>query len=219
MTETLIDLLRHGEPEGGRMFRGSQDDPLTNAGWEQMRKALENIHWDKRADPATHHYYPLPWSKVISSPLRRCADFGKELALGSGLDFEIKNDYREIGFGKWEGMTPEAIMDTYPGQLEAFWQDPIRNASPNGERVEDFRDRIATIWMQTITENQGNPLLITCHGGTIRMIIALVLGMPLSSIWRIAVPFANITRIKVTQFADGTQSQMLLSHQAQWRPH
>ncbi|MBU73811.1 MAG: histidine phosphatase family protein, partial [Spongiibacter sp.] len=25
MTTTVIDLIRHGEPEGGQMFRGSKD--------------------------------------------------------------------------------------------------------------------------------------------------------------------------------------------------
>jgi broad specificity phosphatase PhoE len=218
MTETLIDLLRHGEPEGGRMFRGSQDDPLTDLGWKQMYNALMNVHWDKRIEPASQHRYPLPWSKILSSPLRRCSEFATEVATGSGLDFEIVNDYKEIGFGKWEGMTPDAIMTAYPGQLEAFWQDPTLNVSPGGETVEDFRDRIAAIWTQTIAENQGKSLLIACHGGTIRMIMALVLDMPLSSIWRIAVPFANITRIKVTHFTDGTYSQMLLSLQTKWRP-
>ena len=32
-----LDLLRHGETEGGTRYRGTTDDPLTAAGWEQMR--------------------------------------------------------------------------------------------------------------------------------------------------------------------------------------
>ena len=38
--ETIIDLLRHGEPVGGRLLRGSQDDPLTEEGWSQMRASV-----------------------------------------------------------------------------------------------------------------------------------------------------------------------------------
>jgi len=30
---TTIDLLRHGEPVGGRMLRGSTDHPLSETGW------------------------------------------------------------------------------------------------------------------------------------------------------------------------------------------
>ena len=37
---TIIDLLRHGEPDGGQKFRGAVDDPLSPHGWEQMRSAV-----------------------------------------------------------------------------------------------------------------------------------------------------------------------------------
>ncbi len=34
---TIVDLLRHGEPDGGQKFRGAVDDPLSPRGWEQMQ--------------------------------------------------------------------------------------------------------------------------------------------------------------------------------------
>ena len=44
---TVFDLIRHGEPEGGPMYRGSKDDPLSEAGWRQMRGAItEADSWD-----------------------------------------------------------------------------------------------------------------------------------------------------------------------------
>ena len=56
--ETLIDLLRHGEPEGGRAYRGhSIDDPLSETGWQQMWAAVG---------------YHKPWEQIVSSPLQRC---------------------------------------------------------------------------------------------------------------------------------------------------
>ena len=34
---TTIDLIRHGEPVGGRRYRGGRmDDPLSEKGWAQM---------------------------------------------------------------------------------------------------------------------------------------------------------------------------------------
>ena len=35
---TRIDLIRHGEPVGGRRYRGQIDDPLSEKGWKQMRE-------------------------------------------------------------------------------------------------------------------------------------------------------------------------------------
>nr|WP_245832014.1 histidine phosphatase family protein [Solemya velesiana gill symbiont] len=62
--KTLIDLLRHGQPLGGRMYRGKQDDPLTEEGWDQMWHAASG---------------ETPWQQVISSPLRRCREFAEAL--------------------------------------------------------------------------------------------------------------------------------------------
>ena len=37
--ETRIDLLRHGEPAGGRLLRGcATDDPLTERGRAEMER-------------------------------------------------------------------------------------------------------------------------------------------------------------------------------------
>ena len=66
MKNTIIDFIRHGEPVGGRAYRGHNiDDPLSEKGWQQMRTAV-----------ADH----CPWSQLISSPLLRCKDFANELA-------------------------------------------------------------------------------------------------------------------------------------------
>jgi len=39
---TTLDLMRHGEPVGGRRYRGQMDDPLSEKGWAQMRNAVGN---------------------------------------------------------------------------------------------------------------------------------------------------------------------------------
>ena len=41
-TTTIIDLLRHGEVENDAVFCGSTNDVLTDNGWQQMVKSLEN---------------------------------------------------------------------------------------------------------------------------------------------------------------------------------
>ena len=37
---TTFDLLRHGEPVGGRMLRGRTDHPLSERGWQQVTEAV-----------------------------------------------------------------------------------------------------------------------------------------------------------------------------------
>ena len=62
---TLIDILRHGQCQGGEIYRGSTDVSLTDLGWQQMRNAV-----------ASHS----GWDAVVSSPLTRCKLFAQEHA-------------------------------------------------------------------------------------------------------------------------------------------
>ena len=85
---TIVDLLRHGEPEGGQMFRGAVDDPLSPRGWDQMRTAVGDYR---------------EWDAIVSSPLVRCAAFAGELAERLDRPLEIVREFSEISFGVWEG--------------------------------------------------------------------------------------------------------------------
>ncbi len=83
---TTVDLLRHGEPAGGRKFRGSVDDPLSELGWQQMRAAAQAAEAGGEAT----------WDRVISSPLLRSGEFAAELATQRNLPIEVWGDVREM---------------------------------------------------------------------------------------------------------------------------
>ena len=179
---TIIDLLRHGEPQGGRKFRGAVDDPLSALGWEQMRAAVG----------ATR-----PWQVVISSPLMRCAAFAAELAEQSACPLHIDDGFREISFGIWEGRAVAEIEEQHPQELGQFWRDPVAYPIPEGEPVPAFDQRIAEAWASLLQRHCGQHLLVATHGGVIRVLLRQLLDMPLQRIWRIEVPFASLTRIRV----------------------
>lgn len=179
---TTVDLMRHGEPVGGRRYRGQIDDPLSDRGWAQMRDAV-----------ADH----CPWSAVISSPLLRCAEFGRELAARHDLPLTLDARLMELGFGEWEGRTAEELMRDDPERLARFWRDPITHRPPGGESLAAFRERVVGAWEQLLAERAGKPLLVVCHAGVIRMIVRHVLDMPLDRLFRIQVPSAGLTRIRV----------------------
>src|SRR5690606_221668 len=84
----ILDMLRHGETERGGGLRGSLDDRLTEQGWAQMREAVAQAG---------------PWDALVSSPLRRCAQFADELGARLGLPVQLEAGVRELHFGDWEG--------------------------------------------------------------------------------------------------------------------
>ncbi len=84
---TFIDVIRHGEPVGGRRYRGySIDDPLTEKGWAQMRSAVPKSP---------------QWQHIVTSPLKRCRAFSEELANELQITCEVDDNIKEIGFGEW----------------------------------------------------------------------------------------------------------------------
>ena len=179
---TTIDLLRHGEPVGGTRFRGALDDPLSDLGWQQMDAAVG-------AHPA--------WQAVVSSPLRRCAAFAASLAERHGLPLEEAEGFREIGFGEWEGRTAQELMEVAPEALSRFWSDPRGHTPPGGEPFEAFAARVAAAWEGLLARQAGSRVLLVSHGGVIRLILAYILQMPLANLFRLEVPYASLSRIRV----------------------
>jgi alpha-ribazole phosphatase/probable phosphoglycerate mutase len=179
---TLVDLLRHGEPVGGRRYRGQTDDPLSDKGWQQMRAAVA------RRDP---------WQVIYSSPLLRCADFARELAGRLSLPLHLDARLMEIGFGAWEGRTADELRRDDPQRLKRFWQDPVANRPEGAETLESFRHRVAAAWREILASHPGERILIVGHAGITRMIMTLVLGSPPAHMFRIQVDNAGLTRIRV----------------------
>jgi len=192
MTTTIIDLIRHGEPVGGSKYRGQIDDPLSDKGWEQMRGAVANH---------------CPWSAIISSPLSRCARFAEELAVRHVLPITVDERFKEIGFGSWEGKTRDQISADDPDALQHFYSDPIRFRPPGAETLVDFEQRVIGGWQALLDQVNGQHVLLVAHAGVIRMIIRHILEMPLERMFRLYVPNAGISRIRI----DGEGSDALAS--------
>jgi alpha-ribazole phosphatase/probable phosphoglycerate mutase len=179
---TLVDLIRHGEPVGGRRYRGQTDDPLSDKGWQQMEAAVAT---------------PAPWTHIVSSPLRRCHDFAARLADRLSLPIAIEPCFREIGFGEWEGRTPDEIRHAYPDALKRMMYDPLNNQPQGAEDLNAFISRVSTAWRQIVEKHSGEHLLIVCHAGVVRAIIADVLKLPIDSLFRLQVDNAAISRIHI----------------------
>ena len=178
----FIDLIRHGEPVGGRRYRGQLDDPLSELGWSQMRSAVANQR---------------PWRQIISSPLLRCSEFAAELAQQLQIPLEIEPRLQEIGFGRWEGQTAEQIEASESGALQRFYDDPVRGAPPGAEGLEYFHQRVLAAWQLIIRRNAEMSVLVVAHAGVIRAIVGEVLGMPPANMFKLQVSNAGISRIHV----------------------
>ena len=193
---TIIDLIRHGEPEGGRAFRGHTiDDPLSEKGWQQMWKAIGE---------------DAPWDQIITSPLERCQAFAEALMDVYKVPCSTEEDFKEVGFGSWEGKTPDEIKASNLNEYDAFYHDPV-NARPAGaEDLSAFIKRVSNAYNKTIEKYDGKHILIVAHAGVIRAIIANALHAEPIGLYRIKVNNAGVSRLCHDQ-----QGSHLLYHNVQ----
>jgi broad specificity phosphatase PhoE len=182
MHVTCVDLLRHGAVEGGERYLGSTDDALSARGWEQMRAAVGDA---------------CPWTHIISSPLKRCAEFAAELAQRHTQPLTLDTRLREIHFGTWEGQTAIELLASHPEHIARFWNDPLNHPPPEGEPLPVFEARVLAAWNELLARHVGKRVLIILHGGPIRTIIGHIHGLTWPARLGIEVPHASIRSLQV----------------------
>jgi len=189
----IVDLIRHGEPVGGRRYRGQIDDPLSDKGWQQMWAAVATAQ---------------PWQAIVTSTLSRCRDFARALAERHGIDVIEEPRFQELGFGDWEGRTAAELCVDDPERLLKFFSDPVAHKPNGAEPLADFSARVVAAWDAVLQQHKDKHVLIVAHAGVIRAITAHVLGMPISHLFRLQVGNAAISRIQL----DATRPPVLSLH-------
>ena len=183
MTRTVIDLLRHGEPVGGRRYRGWIDDPLSERGWAQMWHAVSG---------------ETPWDSVVSSPLARCRAFAEALAERLGLELTVEPRFAEIRFGRWEGRSGDELRGNDPDALRRFYHDPLGERPEGAEPAADFVGRVSIALDELLAARAGRHVLVVTHAGIIRAAITHALAAPPERIFRLHVDNATFTRLQAT---------------------
>jgi alpha-ribazole phosphatase len=77
---TQFDLVRHGQIAGPPALYGRTDVALSRDGWQQMHLQTSRM---------------CNLDNIITSPLRRCHDFAKELASDNQLTLQVETDMQE----------------------------------------------------------------------------------------------------------------------------
>jgi broad specificity phosphatase PhoE len=179
----IVDLLRHGEVAADSWaFRGSTDIALSQRGWRQMRTASAAM---ERVD------------HIATSPMQRCMRFAEELSANQQADLMTLDDMREINFGDWENLGFEQLEAEHGQLLQQFWQSPVGICPPQGEPFDAFVKRVLEAWQAWINSDVGHRRLLIAHGGVIRVLLAHILKMPMSSLWRLDLPYASWSRVSL----------------------
>jgi broad specificity phosphatase PhoE len=159
-------LVRHGETVGNSSvrFHGSNDVELSAEGRALMREVGRGLRGEV-------------FELVVASPLRRSWE-AASIVVG-GAPVRLEHDFREIHFGRWEGLTREEIEATDP-VLFKDWQEKTTGFDfPGGEPRAEFQARVLR-GLERLEQSGARSALIVVHKGTIRTIADRLLGEPLA---------------------------------------
>jgi len=179
-------LARHGQSVSNavRRFQGAQDVPLSPLGVRQA-EALRGAVGRRRL------------AHVYASPLVRARRTAEIVRGDLDLPLTVLDDLRELSLGEWEGCTVEEIR-ARPGDPYTRWvRDPVEGRPPGGEPLAEVQARaLQAVARIASAHPNGEAVLVVSHGGVISALLAHWLGLPLSSIWRIAVANCSLSEIR-----------------------
>ena len=183
MTLTLY-FLRHGQTPLSRedVFCGSGLDPdLTAEGLEMAREFADA-------------YRNASWSAVYSSPLRRTVATAQPLCETLNLQMELRDELKEIGYGKWEGQTKEAINLAYHDDYLQWLADPAWYPPTDGEMAVAIARRALHVIEEIKGRFTTGNVLVVSHKATIRIALCGLLGIDVGRFrYRMSCPVGSVT--------------------------
>ena len=165
--EPLI-LIRHGQTDWNASLRlqGQLDVPLNATG---RRQAARNGR-------ALAGVLAQGGYRFLASPLVRARETMDIVLAAAGRPGEtVVTDgrLREIAYCAWEGLTLEEVAQRDPEGARRRLEEKWDFAPPSGESYAMLANRVA----EWLGELEG-PVLVVAHGGTMRVLLHLLNGLP-----------------------------------------
>ncbi|OYW76873.1 MAG: hypothetical protein B7Z37_06665 [Verrucomicrobia bacterium 12-59-8] len=182
-----IYLIRHGEVEEKyhKVFGGSRIDMGLSPQGLQQGEAVAAWLKDTKIDA------------VYASPMLRVQQTMSPLVRQRGLQPEVMQGLIEIDFGDWTGHRWDEVQSNF-GMSAFDWMEIIENNGiKNGETIDTLKARVSECLLKIIHAHPHQQVAIYCHGGIIRVIVALLLEMPLKHMAYFNIEYGSISMVEL----------------------
>ncbi len=138
-----------------------------------------------------------PLDAVYASPMQRVRQTAAPLLKARQLQALELEDLREVDFGDWTGFRWHEIQEKFG--IQAFdWLETLENGGiPNGESATTLRNRVRPCLQRVVDENPHRSVAVVCHGGIIRVMLALLLEVPLSHMAHFNIDYGSVTMLEL----------------------
>ncbi|MDP3040866.1 MAG: histidine phosphatase family protein, partial [Deltaproteobacteria bacterium] len=169
---TRIYLARHGEVVNHGVYNGQTDVDITLTGLKQMER-LRDLLKDKNL------------SAVYCSDLRRTQKGAEIIAQPHGLVPQGFPHFREMHFGRWQGLNYQGVMEKYPTDIPQWINNVETFRIPAGESVGDVRERAIPKLQELVEFHREQEFALVSHGALNRVILAEALHLSFAHLLRI----------------------------------
>lgn len=152
-----IFMVRHGQTLWNleSRYQGISNTDLTCEG-------------KKQAELAVKYLSKVNFSGFYSSPIGRTVETAEIFKKVLKQDYEIRENLREMSFGKWEGLLFEEILAKYGPDFQNWIKDPFRNPPTGGENFNEIISRGSQEISSILSEHEdGSNVLLITHGAFI----------------------------------------------------
>jgi broad specificity phosphatase PhoE len=174
----IIYLIRHGEAELNVKeilhSRNYNDNPLTEKG--KLEAAAAALFLRKMGIEGP----------VFSSPLLRARQVAECIARG----FRVDDRLRELDMGEWELKRISEIP------FSNYLRDPVKYPPPGGESMDSVVKRMSD-FIEYVRGLGVRHVIAVSHWHPIATAVALVIGLPLSNIYKLRIGTGSITAINL----------------------
>ncbi|MFB0559383.1 MAG: histidine phosphatase family protein [Dehalococcoidales bacterium] len=180
---TRLFLVRHGKIEGeSDRYYGHTAIGLSQEGVRQ-------------AEMLRDHLASRNLGMIYSSDLKRAFDTAGIIATTHKLKVIPCSDLREFDIGRLVGMTFEEMKERYQGAVRLLSGQEPDISAPGGESLRQMSTRI----QRFVAEVQKQPpeqMLIVAHGGSLKVLLCLLLGISLEHWWQFRLAHASLTVVE-----------------------
>jgi alpha-ribazole phosphatase len=177
-------LVRHGQTSWNLQsrFQGNSDIPLDETGQRQALALGSRLSEE-------------PIDVIFASDLKRSWDTAKIISERNKTPLIPEPRLREVNFGEWEGLTYDEIKTNYPQALESWEKDMLHAAAPGGENLEQLASRVNDTFERIMSEHASEDVLVVAHGGSLQILLCLLLGLSPLDYWKFYFSRASLSII------------------------
>jgi broad specificity phosphatase PhoE len=185
--------IRHAPvPDGGRIYGQSDlDCDCTDAAIFSVlaRELPRNAVWVTSNLARTHQTAAAILAAAVD---KRHAD----------VELVAIPELAEQHLGEWQGMERKPFYAQRKVGTHTLWFGPAHERPPGGESFVDLAERVRPVIERLTREHRGRDIVAVTHGGTIKVALAVALGLDPQAALSFLIENCSLTRLDYLSPAD-----------------